>query len=283
MKSKIIFIFLLFSGGLFSQSQDYYEGGADAMYELLFGNIFNDKIQHIQDKDSMARYQFSEEQKRVMIKSCLKNYYKILKQEKEEFAFTNIKSRIGILLYEQEKYVESIRLFEEIFEKNNYRHFNEVSKSNLIELYIQTSDFHKALALTPSINFSNRSYSCGNAAQEDFVYNTLILTKIYLGLNNKEKALDYGLSYIFDPYSDKKLTTITYDFLIKEYDKAFLQSNLDNAINSLTPSNKEKDNFTLTFLDREIELGFFTRYGIVDPAKLKEQLKKSLIYQLVNG
>ena len=283
MKSKIIIIFLLFSGGLFSQSQDYYEGGADAIYELLFGNIFNDKIQHIQDKDSMARYQFSEEQKRAMIKSCLKNYYKILEQEKEEFAFTNIKSRIGILLYEQEEYVESIRLFEEIFEKNNYRHFNEVSKSNLIELYIQTSDFHKALALTPSVNFSNRSYSCGNAAQEDFVYNTLILTKIHLGLNNKEKALDYGLSYIFDPYSDKKLTTITYDFLIKEYDKAFLQSSLDNAINSLTPSTKEKDNFTLTFLDREIELGFFTRNSIENRSELKEHLKKSLIYKLING
>jgi tetratricopeptide (TPR) repeat protein len=231
----------------------------------------------------MTLYKFSEEQEKKMIKSCLYDYRKVLELESEELQLTKIKARIGILLYVQEKYLESIKIFEAIAKPEKSPYYSEVTNSNLIELYIETLEFEKALELAPSIDFSNRRYSCGNAAQEDFVYNTLILTKIYLGLDNKEKALDYGLSYIFDPYSDKKLTTITYEFLTKEFDKPFLQKNLKKAIKNLTPSNKEKDNFKLTFLDREIELGWFTRSDIENAAELKLHLKKSLIYKLINS
>jgi len=283
MKSKIIVLFLFFSISLISQSLDYNKGSGNAKYTLLFGSIFNDRIQHIQDKSTMTKYQFTKEQEEAMINSCIKDYSKVLELEKDELQSTKIKSKIGILLYKQEKYLESIEVFKEINKNNKSWYFKETSNSNLIELYIKTKQFQKALELAPSIDFSERSYSCGNAAQEDFVYNTLIMTKIHLGLKDKKKALDFGLSYIFDPYSDKKLTTLTYEFLASEYDKSFLQISLDNAIGNLIPSTKEKDNFTLTFLNREIELGFFTRNSIENSSELKEHLKKSLIYQLING
>lgn len=283
MKSKIIVLFIFLSSSLFSQSVDYNKGSGDAIYSILFGSIFNDRIQHIQDKDTMTKYQFTKEQEEAMINSCIKDYSKVLELENDELQSTKIKSKIGILLYKQEKYLEAIQVFNEINKNSKSWYSKEISNSNLIELYIETKQFQKALELSPTIDFSKRSYSCGNAAQEDFVYNTLIMTKIYLGLDDKEKALDYGLSYIFDPYSDKKLTIITYKFLATQYDKSFLEIKLDDAINSLIPSTKEKDNFTLTFLDREIELGIFTHNNIENPIELKEHLKKSLIYQLVNG
>lgn len=282
MRSHLLILFYLSSISLFSQTADYIKGSADSSYNTLFGNIYNEEIRYIKEKGNRDEYRFNEEQEKKLLNSSLKEYSQLLEKIDNEFELNRISLRIAILNYQLKNYSKSIEIFENILSKEISSYFNSISNSNLIELYIITNQIQKALKHSENIDLSHINYSCGNAENEDIIYETLIMTKIHFGLNNYSKALDYGLSMVFNAYATKDLVPLTNEILLKKYNKSMLKVELEKAIDNLNHSEKEKDNFTMKFLDREIELGFFSTNNIKDIDELKLYLKDSPINKLIN-
>lgn len=282
MKRNLTILCILLSFNAFSQSAEYLEGSANSVYTILFGNIYNEEIRYIKEKQTRNEYKFNKEQEKKLLNKCLKEYSVLSENIKDEFELNRILIRMGILNYKLKDYTKSIGIFKSILGKEINWYFNSISNSNLIELYILTNQFQKALNHSESIDLSHINYNCGNAENEDIIYNTLIMTKIHSGLNQNNKALDYGLSMIFNAYSTKELVPLTNRILLQEYNKSMLKIELERAIVNLEYSKKEKDIFTTKFLDREIELGFFSTNNIEDIDQLRLYLKESPIYKLIN-
>lgn len=285
MKNKFFIISLLLSINLFSQKSDYNKVKSDSLYALLFGNSYNEQIRYIKDKHLYNEYKFTKEQEEKILHKCLANYLKNTKKETDSLKLsknnysTNL--RVGIIYYKLKKYYKSIEIFEKILNEKINSYYDSVSIKNLIELYILTKKYKKALELNPKIDDRNISYTCLNAEVEELVYRKLIKTKIYSGLNNYEKALDEGVPLIFNGYSNKELTMFTFEILLKKYTKTLLKKKLDRAISELKRSKKERKYYKLEFLNREIELGLFSTNNISEIDKLKLHLKTSMFYKLI--
>lgn len=283
MKRNLTILCFLLTFNAFSQTAEYLEGSADSVYTILFGNIYNEEIRYIKEKQNRNEYKFNKEQEKKLLNKSLKEYSVLSENIQDEFELNRILMRMGILNYKLKDHAKSIEIFESVLGKEISWYFNSISNSNLIELYILTNQFQKALNHSKNIDLSNISYNCGNAENEDIIYNTLIMTKIHSGLNQNNRALDYGLSMIFNAYSTKELVPLTNRLLLQEYNKSILKIELERAILNLEYSKKDKDIFTTKFLDREIELGFFSTNNIEDIDQLRLYLKESPIYKLING
>ncbi len=164
---------------------------------------------------------------------------------------------------------------------NPYANFKNEASSRLTEIYIDKGDFKAALDYKLINEKHPFQHFCGNAFAADEIYNAKQYAKIYIGLGNNEKVLNYLLPHIFNNglASNSKLVDLTIPFLKDNYSKSELKTDFEKSIKN-TYSRIEKNgdnewtNYYIKYFDTEIEIPSWNLSFETDNEKIKSELEK---------
>ena len=109
---------------------------------------------------------------------------------------------------------------------NPYANFKNKASSRLTEIYIKKGEFKTALDYKKINEKYPFQHFCGNAFAADEIYNAKQYAKIYIGLGNNEKVLDYLLPHILNNglTSNSGLVDLTIETLKKNYNESLIKN-----------------------------------------------------------
>ncbi len=166
---------------------------------------------------------------------------------------------------------------------NPYANFKNEASNRLTGIYLNNGDFNKALEYKKINEKYPLQHFCGNAFASDKIYNAEQYAKIYIGLDNNEKVLDYLLPHIFNNglASNSDLVDLTIKFLKNNYTQEKLRADFENAtknIYSKTEKNGDNQwtNYYIKYFGSEIEIPSWNLSFETDNEKTKSELEKRI-------
>ncbi len=164
---------------------------------------------------------------------------------------------------------------------NPYANFKNEASNRLTELYIKKGDYTTALTYKKLNEKYPLQHFCGNAFAADELYSAKQYAKIYLGMGEKEKALDYLLPHIFDNglASNSSLVDLTVEILKKNFDQSFTKADFEKSISDIHSKTEKRrgeewTNYYINYFDTEIEVPSWTLSFDADNEKTKAELEK---------
>lgn len=164
---------------------------------------------------------------------------------------------------------------------NPYANFKNEASKRLTEIYIKKGNYKTALEYKKVNEKYPLQHFCGNAFAADEIYNAKQYAKIYIGIGENEKALNYLLPHIFnnDLASNSDLVDLTIEILKKYFNQSQIKKDFENSISALyskTEKNKNDEwtNYYIKYFDTEIEIPNWNLRFEKDTEKTKLELEK---------
>ena len=164
---------------------------------------------------------------------------------------------------------------------NPYANFKNEASKRLTEIYIEKEDFKKALEYAELNKKYPYQHFCGNAIEADEIYNAETYGRIYYGLGNTKKALDFLLPKIFENgfASNSSLVELTYSILLKEFKLPYLKNEFSKSIQNFyskksTEYTIERNLYYIKFLENEIEIPNWTLFVEYDRTIKEKDIEK---------
>lgn len=166
---------------------------------------------------------------------------------------------------------------------NPYANFKNEASNRLTEININKGEFDKALEYKKINETYPLQHFCGNAFAADEIYNAKQYAKIYIGLGDKQKALDYLLPHIFNNglASNSSLVELTINFLKDNYSQEKLRTDFENSTKNIYSKiekngDNEWTNYYIKYFDSEIEIPSWSLSFETDNEKTKSELEKTI-------
>lgn len=166
---------------------------------------------------------------------------------------------------------------------NPYANFKNEASNRLTEININKGEFDKALEYKKINETYPLQHFCGNAFAADEIYNAKQYAKIYIGLGDKQKALDYLLPHIFNNglANNSSLVDLTIDFLKENYSQEKLITDLKESTKNIYSKvekngDNEWTNYYIKYFDSEIEIPSWSLSFETDNEKTKSELEKTI-------
>ena len=166
---------------------------------------------------------------------------------------------------------------------NPYANFKNEASNRLTEININKGEFNKALEYKKINERYPLQHFCGNAFASDEIYNAKQYAKIYIGLGDKQKALDYLLPHIFNNglASNSSLVELTINFLKDNYSQEKLRTDFENSTENIYSKvekngDNEWTNYYIKYFDSEIEIPSWNLSFETDNKKTKSELEKTI-------
>lgn len=166
---------------------------------------------------------------------------------------------------------------------NPYANFKNEASNRLTEININKGEFDKALEYKKINETYPLQHFCGNAFAADEIYNAKQYAKIYIGLGDKQKALDYLLPHIFNNElaSNSSLVELTINFLKDNYSQEKLRTDFENSTKNIYSKiekngDNEWTNYYIKYFDSEIEIPSWSLSFETDNEKTKSELEKTI-------
>lgn len=167
---------------------------------------------------------------------------------------------------------------------NPYANFKNEASNRLTDIYIEKEDFEAALRFKKINEKYPLQHFCGNAFAADEIYKAKQYAKIYIGLSDNEKALNYLLPHIFNNgFADNSsLVGLTTTFLKKNYSIDKLRTDFESSIENIytkveKEGNNEWTNYYIKYFNTEIEIPSWKLSFETDEEKIKTELKKIIV------
>lgn len=166
---------------------------------------------------------------------------------------------------------------------NPYTNFKNEASKRLTEIYINKREYKTALEYKKLNEKHSLQHFCGNAFAADEIYNAKQYAKIYNGIGEKKKALNYLLPHIFNNglANNSGLIDLTIESLKKNFDQSLIKKDFEKSISEIY-SKIEKDgkdewtNYFIKYYDIEIGVPSWTLSFENDSKKIKSELQKSI-------
>lgn len=166
---------------------------------------------------------------------------------------------------------------------NPYANFKNEASNRLTEIYIQKEEFETALKYKKINKKYPLQHFCGNAFAADEIYNAKQYARIYIGLGENEKALNYLLPHIFNNglANNSSLVELTINFLKDNYSQEKLITDFkESSKNIYSKVEKNGDykrtNYYIKYFDSEIEIPSWTLSFEIDNEKTKSELENTI-------
>jgi len=247
-------------------------------------------------QDEKVKYGILKNEKEEILELALDQFGKIIQDypnsELYHKSLYNLAHINSLMDYEKEeiKYLKKI-LNSDANDKENsgrsglmtnpYANFKNQASKRLSEIYIKKGEYETALKYKKVNKKYPLQHFCGNAFAADEIYNAKQYAKIYNGIGENNKALNYLLPNIFNNglASNSELVDLTIETLKKNFDETLIKKEFENSINELYPkTEKKKDdewtNYYIKYFDTEIEIPSWTLSFEPDNEKTKYELEK---------
>lgn len=163
----------------------------------------------------------------------------------------------------------------------------------LADISIQEGNFMEAIKYLDLTNKYPYRHFCGNEYAADDIYMTELYAKSYLGLKNKQKALEVLLPAILENglADNSDLVKLAYKTLMEEYSKDELQTKYEeafknNKVEKVKTKKEEYNRYYITFLNIKIVLNSW-KLAYLEPGNeqtvINEIYKNSPLYKLLTG
>ncbi len=175
---------------------------------------------------------------------------------------------------------------------NPYANFKNEASGRLTEIYIRKGDFAKALTYQKLNEEYPLQHFCGNAYAEDELKTAEKYAKIYNGMGDTEKALQYLLPHIFDNglANNSFLVKLTIETLKKEDDFAAIKTEFNKALNSIYSKKEHKDDewtsHYIRFQGTEINVPIWNLQVTANQKEFNAEIEKTILesafYKMLN-
>ena len=280
---KIIFTFIVFiitSISIHSQNKDlqidYLKKG-----NTLFRSTYINTRQY-------PNIELKKEQKRNLTKA-LECYKKYINLNIEKEIPLKVYQNIGLIYNELKDDKKAIVYLKKVFNNTKSIYFLEIVSENLMNIHFQNNEFNKALLYANVYFKRTRFSSCGNGNAETAIYKAFTYGKIYYGLKEYKKALEFLLPEIFynGMVDNRKLVKLTTEVLFEKYKKKKVKKIFEKALNDIYLKKYKKTNYYYTkILNVTIPIADLKDLVEKDNGKfklLKKDLQKSEILKSINS
>ncbi len=259
-------------------------------------------------QNEKVKYDFLKNEKEEILELALDQFRKVIQDypnsELYHKALYNLAHISSLLNYEEDeiKYLEMILNGNANDRENSgrsgimdnlYANFKNEASKRLTEIYIKKRDYKTALAYKKLNEKYPLQHFCGNAFAADEIYNAKLYAKIYDGIGENKKALNYLLPHIFDNglANNSGLIALTIELLKKNFDQSLIKKNFEKSINEVYSKIKkdgkdELTNYFIKYFDIEIGVPSWTLNFESDSDKIKSKLEKSIreseFYKMLN-
>ncbi len=243
---------------------------------------------------SSERYKIRQEINEAILELAWDNYQKLIDKYPNSNLYFNALYNRALLDIELGDGDSAEVAFKEILSQPDKNQKDESSDlkvgatRTLAELSIKNGKYNEALIYLDKYKQYPFKHFCGNAHAS---YNTDLNTqyaKCYLGLNKNDKALEYLLPNLLeDGMSDNsEIVQLTYETLLKKYDKGELKRLYKKAFAEYTvENNKDYKKYSIIFLNTKLKLRSW-RLDFLKDDKKKEAInamcENSKFYKLLN-
>lgn len=174
-----------------------------------------------------------------------------------------------------------------------YANYKNRAIKVLADISIQEGNFMEAIKYLDLTNKYPYRHFCGNEYAADDIYMTELYAKSYLGLKNKQKALEVLLPAILENglADNSDLVKLAYKTLMEEYSKDELQTKYEeafknNKVEKVKTKKEECNRYYITFLNIKIVLNSW-KLAYLEPGNeqtvINEIYKNSPLYKLLTG
>lgn len=174
-----------------------------------------------------------------------------------------------------------------------YANYKNRAIKVLADISIQEGNFTEAIKYLDLTNKYPYRHFCGNEYAADEIYMTELYTKSYLGLKNKQKALEVLLPAILENglADNSDLVTLAYKTLLEEYSKDELQTKYEEAfkhykVEKVKTKKEAYNQYFINFLNMKIVLNSWQLEDL-EPGNeqkvINEIYKNSPLYKLLTG
>lgn len=160
-----------------------------------------------------------------------------------------------------------------------YANYKNRALKVLADIYIKDSNYREAIKYLDLTKKYPYRHFCGNEYAADEIYMKELYAKCFIGLNNRNKALEQLLPYLLENglANNSNLVALTYKTLLQQYSKDELKVKYEQAFKNYqyeVVKNKndknESEKYFIIFLDTKIELNSWRLEYLKPEEKAKE-------------